>query len=208
MPTLPDCSFSPLMAPTPASSEPGPFFKNTDMDHKFTQRIKAWLDTPSSGRDHAEGALLLLKLSGNRLLYANVMRKLPASADIIEYQLQKYYDFRVRDLTREQVAELSARAEEAVERHISISVRADTAPRRGKREDHDLLPEEIQRLWTDNMEMTRRMREVHLRLRMVSLQESPCHDSERYPFVKELVQLDKKMVANYGRYDSYPPQNR
>ena len=47
------------------------------------------------------------------------------------------------------------------------------------------------------------MRELHLRLRSLSLENSTCPDSERYPFLKELISLDKKLHANWEAYDHY-----
>ena len=47
------------------------------------------------------------------------------------------------------------------------------------------------------------MRELHLRLRSLSLDNATCPDSERYPFLKELISLDKKLHANWEAYDHY-----
>lgn len=47
------------------------------------------------------------------------------------------------------------------------------------------------------------MRELHLRLRSLSLDSATCPDSERYPFLKELISLDKKLHANWEAYDKY-----
>lgn len=47
------------------------------------------------------------------------------------------------------------------------------------------------------------MRELHLRLRSLSLENSTCPDSERFPFLKELIALDKKLHANWEAYDHY-----
>ena len=46
------------------------------MDHKFTELIKQWLETPSDQRDYSVGALYLLKLSGNRIMYRNVVAQI------------------------------------------------------------------------------------------------------------------------------------
>ena len=46
------------------------------MDNKFTELIKQWLETPSNQRDYSVGALYLLKLSGNRIMYRNVVAKI------------------------------------------------------------------------------------------------------------------------------------
>ena len=47
------------------------------------------------------------------------------------------------------------------------------------------------------------MRELHLKLRSLSLDNTPCPDSERYPFLKELISLDKKLHSNWEIYDHY-----
>lgn len=174
------------------------------MDHKFTESIKQWLDTPEAERDYELGALYLLKLSGNRILYRTIMVNPAGKKEHIEYQLQKYYDFRVRELTHDQVAELSAQAERIVKEHIPLAAKSDSAPK-GKRPDHDSLPPEITALYDENLSILRRMREMHLRLRSLSLENATCPDSERYPFVKEIVELDKKLHKNWEVYDSYVP---
>ena len=46
------------------------------MDHKFTENIKQWLETPSNQRDYSVGALYLLKLSGNQIMYRNIVAQL------------------------------------------------------------------------------------------------------------------------------------
>ena len=38
------------------------------MDHKFTEQIKQWLETPEAERDYAVGALYRLKLGGNQII--------------------------------------------------------------------------------------------------------------------------------------------
>ena len=73
----------------------------------------------------------------------------------------------------------------------------------GKRIDHDSLPDEIKAKYVENLSILQRMRELHLKLRSLSLDTAPCPDSERYPFLKELIELDKKMHANWEEYDHY-----
>ena len=46
------------------------------MDHKFTEQIKQWLETPESERDYTVGALYLLKLSGNQIMYKNIIAQI------------------------------------------------------------------------------------------------------------------------------------
>lgn len=173
------------------------------MDHKFTEQIKQWLETPEAERDYTVGALYLLKLSGNQILYKNIVAALDKRHDVIEYQLQKYYNFRVKALTHAQVEEMSAQVEAIVAEHIPLAAEADKQPQKGKREDHDLLPDEIKAKYFENLSLLQRMRELHLRLRSLSLENVTCPDSERYPFLKELISLDKKLHANWEAYDRY-----
>ena len=172
------------------------------MDNKFTELIKTWLETPEAERDYTVGALYLLKLSGNQIMNKNIIAQIDRRHDVVEYQLQKYYNFRVQALTHAQVEEMSAQVEQIVADHIPLAAEADEK-RTGKRADHDSLPDEIKARYVENLSLLHRMRELHLRLRSLSLDNAPCPDSERYPFLKELIALDKKLHANWEAYDHY-----
>ena len=172
------------------------------MDHKFTENIKQWLETPSDQRDYSVGALYLLKLSGNQIMYRNIIAQLDRRHDFVDYQIQKYYNFRVQALTHAQVEEMQQQVDVIVAEHISLAANADEH-KTGKRDDHDSLPDEIKAKYVENLSILQRMRELHLKLRSLSLDTAPCPDSERYPFLKELIELDKKMHANWEEYDHY-----
>ena len=172
------------------------------MDNKFTELIKQWLETPSDQRDYSVGALYLLKLSGNQIMYRNVVAQLDRRHDFVDYQIQKYYNFRVQALTHAQVEEMQQQVDVIVAEHISLAANADEH-KTGKRIDHDSLPDEIKAKYVENLSILQRMRELHLKLRSLSLDTAPCPDSERYPFLKELIELDKKMHANWEEYDHY-----
>ena len=176
------------------------------MDHKFTEQIKQWLETPESERDYTIGALYLLKLSGNQIMYKNIIAQINRRHDFVEYQLQKYYNFRVQALTHAQVEEMAAQVATIADEH-HLTDDASTVPEDerslGKREDHDALPDEVKAKYVENLSLLQRMRELHLRLRSLSLENSTCPDSERYPFLKELIALDKKLHANWEAYDHY-----
>ena len=176
------------------------------MDHKFTEKIKQWLETPEAERDYSVGATYLLKLSGNQILYKNIVANIDNRHTIVEYQLQKYYNFRVAALTHAQVEEMSAQVEAIAEEH-HLTDEASTTPeedrRIGKRADHDSLPDDVKAKFVENLSILQRMRELHLRLRSFSLENATCPDSERYPFLKELIALDKKLHANWEAYDHY-----
>ena len=174
------------------------------MDHKFTEQIKQWLETPKAERDYTVGALYLLKLSGHQIMYRNIMANPGRKAEFIEYQIRKYYNFRVQALTHAQVEEMQKQVDVIAEEHFSY---AEENPakgfKKGKREDHDSLPDDIQALYVENLSIVQRMREVHLKLRSLSTDNSPCPDSERYPFLKELIDLDKRLHSNWEQYDHF-----
>lgn len=176
------------------------------MDHKFTQQIREWLEQPHDERDYSVGALYLLKLSGNQIMYRNLIANPSAKADFIEYQIQKYYNFRVQALTHEQVEDMAAQVQTIADEH-HLTDDASTEPederRLGKREDHDSLPDEIKAKYVENLSILQSMRELHLRLRSLSLENATCPDSERYPFLKELISLDKKLHSNWEEYDHF-----
>lgn len=172
------------------------------MDNKFTELIKQWLETPSNQRDYSVGALYLLKLSGNHIMYRNIVAQLDRRHDFVDYQIQKYYNFRVQALTHAQVEEMQQQVDVIVAEHISLAANADEH-KTGKRDDHDSLPDEIKAKYVENLSILQRMRELHLKLRSLSLDTAPCPDSERYPFLKELIDLDKKMHANWEEYDHF-----
>ena len=173
------------------------------MDHKLTEEIGAWLATPEKDRDWDKGAIYVLKLSGNRILFNNIMRCIDRRHDLIEYQIKKYYNFRVQDLTHEQVEEMAKQVDTIVKTNIPLAVEADENRAKGKRQDHDLLPDAVKAFYVENLDIIRRMRELHMKLRSLSLANVSCPDSERFPFLKEIIKLDKQLHDNWKAYDSY-----
>ena len=201
------------------------------MDIKFTEKVQAWLDTPAEERDYDQGAIFLLQLSNNQIMYRNLSRNTKKNAQFIEYQIRKYMKFRLADLTHAQVVEMQKAVDKIVAlRHLDreetpVNVADDTdvtgedagtvdAPestnvnvssefKAGKRADHDSLPIEIQALYVENGNSVHKMRELHMRLRSLSVENATCPDSERYPFLKELIALDKQYHKNWQVYDSW-----
>ena len=167
-------------------------------------KVKAYLDQNPEERDLAAGALLVLQLTNNRIMYQNFMRRPKQYASRIEYELKKKYQFYLQELTHEQVADMSHKVETIAETH---HLREESSPneefKKGKRTDHDALPEEIQALYAQNLSIMQQMRRAHLQLQLLSTENSTCPDSERYPFLHELIELDKQYHANWERYDHY-----
>lgn len=177
------------------------------MDQKLTKSLQKWLATPKEQRDYEQGNIYLFRLCGNKIQYRNLAANPSRHAEFISRQIQKYVNFRVREFTHDQVKQMEAQVEKIVEKRLSLE---ESNPandfKKGKRADHDSLPEDIQSLYVENLGITQRMRDVHTRLRLLSTEESPCPDSERYPFLQELIALDKKLHDNWERYDHYSPE--
>ena len=174
------------------------------MDQNFTEKLQSWLNTPDSEKDYAEGALLLLQLSGNQIMYRNISVNPKGKAEFIIGKLNQYLKFRLAQLTHEQVQQMQQQVEVIVKETIKPKEDGDFVDfKAGKRADHDTLPEDIQALYKENLDIVHRMRELHLQLRKLSTANATCPDSERYPFLKELIALDKQLHQNWDTYDHY-----
>lgn len=175
------------------------------MDKEFTNKLQTWLSLPREDRDWDEGALMLLQLTGNKIMYRNLSVNPEGKANFIEGKLQQYLEFRLAELTHEQVKEMQHAVEEIVKEHTEFKSDDNEAKnfKAGKRADHDTLPEEIQALYVENLDLVHRMRELHLKLRTMSTTDSTCADSDRYPFLKEFIKLDKKLHDNWNVYDHF-----
>ena len=144
---------------------------------------------------------MVLQLTNNRIMYQNFMRRPKQYASRIEYELRKKYQFYLQQVTHEEVKEMSAQVEHIVEeRHITSE---NEEFKKGKRVDHDALPVEIQALYAENLSIMQQMRRLHTQLQLLSVENSTCPDSERYPFLKELIALDKRYHANWEQYDHF-----
>jgi hypothetical protein len=164
-------------------------------------KVKAYLDAKPEERNLEEGALMVLQLTNNRIMYQNFMRRPKQYASRIEYELRKKYQFYLQQVTHEEVKEMSAQVEHIVEEHHITSENEEF--KKGKRVDHDALPVEIQALYAENLSIMQQMRRLHTQLQLLSVENSTCPDSERYPFLKELIALDKRYHANWERYDHF-----
>ena len=188
------------------------------MDKQFTLKLQEWMNTPAKERDYEQGALFLLQLTNNKILYRNISRDPKRHAEFIEFKIKRHLQYRLQDLTHEEVQDMqrkvdSIAAEHALDKATSSpegdkeAVSEAEQFRAGKRADHDTLPPEIQALFVENADIMRKMRELHLQLRNLSTQATTCPDSDRYPFLKELIELDKRYHRNWQAYDNFKPEH-
>ena len=146
------------------------------MDKQFTLKLQEWLNTPAEKRDLEVGATLLLQLTNNKILYRNIKSNLKGHADFIEFKLKRYLQYRLQELTHEEVEAMQKQVDGIVSKFALDKAKAPSkkgkAPKSeaqewkgGKRADHDTLPAEIQALYVENASIMQKMRELHLQLR-------------------------------------------
>ncbi|MDE5774004.1 MAG: hypothetical protein K2H86_06070 [Muribaculaceae bacterium] len=179
-------------------------------DNRITKAIGEWLQTNADKRDLEAGALLLLKITSNQLQYANICRRRDMAT--LEYQLQKHYNFRVADLTEEQLVGMVAESDRVMSK-VGITENPESAEkpsesasdsiRRGRRPDHKSLPADIQHLYKDTLEYRHQMQQLHLEIRTLLKKKTPCTASDVYAFVTELLKVEKKYNAAWQKYDEY-----
>lgn len=171
---------------------------------KFTNKLQEFFNTPEEKRDYDKGALMLLQITGNRIMYRNISFNAKKYAKFINYELRKCFNVRLKNITHEEVVQMQAQVDVIVKDHLSLT--EDNTARefkKGKRADHDSLPDEIKALYVENLSITQRMRDVQTQLRLLSVEGKTCPDNDRYPYLKELISLDKKLHENWEKYDHY-----
>jgi hypothetical protein len=188
------------------------------MDKTLTDKIVAWLNAPAHTEDAdiMEGALMLLQLNRNRMLYMTISTNPKRFLKTVEYELKKFLPLRMKgktcqDVRREADEFLSELRENGIDKEQSegqdetsgTDETDDTvAPvRNGKREDHDQLPQNIRDIWEANAERWKRIKEMYNTCLSI---ENPCDLEENLKVLKETYYAYK---ADYARYDSFTFKN-
>ena len=176
------------------------------MDKNLTDKLRQFLETPNEQKDWNAGAILLLQLTNNPIMYRNISLNPKGKADFILGKLQQFLKARCEIENHNEVMTLQSTVNEIVTQRTEFS-NPDTNPatdfKAGKRADHDTLPDNIQALYVENLDIVHRMRELHLQLRKLSDSTKTIPDSERKPLLDEFISLDKKLHDNWNTYDHY-----
>ncbi len=165
------------------------------MDHKFTEKIREWLDKPVNERNLEEGATILLQLNRNRILHQNIIRRGEKMMGKLEYELKKHLRIRQDGMTLNEVVAMEKKVVPVVEQLLS----KPEAEHAGKRADHDDLPEEIQKLWDNNFERYAKIKALFEELKAMEKQQ-PC---DRYEKLKLLNEAEKAYREALATYDGY-----
>lgn len=153
-------------------------------DVKFTQKIKQWFDSEHTEDNIREGAMLLLQINNNRHLYQQIMLRPQRMLEHLKYELQKHYDYRIKGLSLDEVRKFDGEVTPLLQKAVDSTadadkLAADVAPHlpfvdaentdsidataiiaKGKRADHDQLPDEIKEIWEANIQRWKRIKEL------------------------------------------------
>ena len=174
------------------------------MNNKLTERLQDFLDTPREDRDWNEGAILLLQLTNNTIMYRNLSINPKGKAEFIEGKLRAFLKSRREVEAHDEVLILQEQVNAIIENRTEFKEDNEAKEfKAGKRADHDRLPEDIQALYVENLDLVHRMRELHLRLRLLSDSTKQVLAAERKPLLDEFINLDKKLHANWDAYDHF-----
>ena len=169
------------------------------MDHKFTEKIRTWLNTPVNERSIEEGATMLLQLNRNRILHQNIIRRGVRMMPKLEYELKKHLSIRDDGKTLHEVVAM----EKVIMPAVGQLVTKPEAEHAGKRADHDELPEEVQQLWDGNFERYTKIKALFEELKAMEKMQ-PC---DRYEKLKLLDEAEKAYREALAAYDGYLKEN-
>ena len=174
------------------------------LDDKFTKDLQQYLTTPRDERDYERGALLLLQLNRNRFMHARLLRR--KNWDKLEYELKKHLNIRLEGLTTREVQEMEKRelprirlSMEARRPILSTDKDFTGGTYKGRREDHDNLPAEVQALYERNADLYFKMKQTFETLKTMEDQ-TAC---DRHELLTILVGLDKEYRQNWNAYDTF-----
>lgn len=137
-------------------------------------------------------------------MYRNLSINPKGKAEFIEGKLRSFLKARREVEAHDEVNIMQGQVDAIVASRTEFKEHNEAKDfKAGKRADHDSLPEDIQTLYVENLDITHRMRELHLRLRLLSDSTKQVPASERKPLLDEFINLDKKLHANWDTYDHY-----
>ncbi|MDR1454610.1 MAG: hypothetical protein LBJ01_03065, partial [Tannerella sp.] len=157
----------------------------------LTDKIKEILDTPDDRVNVDEAATVLLKINRNQILHRSIIRR--DNVEKLKYELKKIYDFRMRDQAVAETAELEKQVAVIVKETLPEAGKIEASETKGMRADHEQLPDDIKAKFLENQNIFPRMRKLHEQLKLLG----NARACDRYPYLKELTGLDKKLRANW-----------
>lgn len=152
-------------------------------DPKFTEKLKKWFECEHTDANIREGALLLLQMNNNRHLYQLINFDPQGKLELLKYELQKHLNYRIEGMTIDDVRVYDKMVTPVLQTAVDKTSEADNiakqlAPHlpvvesenldsivpsaivaKGKRADHDQLPDNIQAIWDSNCALWKKIKE-------------------------------------------------
>lgn len=179
------------------------------IDNEFTKKILAWLESDHKTEDNImEGAMLLLQINKNRVLFQTVTRRPLKWVGKVVYELEKHVKYRLDGLThsemKKMVSDVMPKVENLLQSDIPEGIDVNEGEtvkhRHGKRDDHDTLPDTIKAIWDKNCERYVKMKEAFSTAKSLEM------DCDRYEYCKFLNEGYQDYKRDMDRYDSYNPE--
>ena len=143
------------------------------IDKLFRARVEEWLSKKKhTEAELADGAMMVLQCNRNRAMYNTMMRKPSHYEEKMVYELKKHLAYLQNDMNLDDVKNLEKQILPVIH-HVVMAVpeedegtklpapalsskepyeQTDAIVARGKRTDHDTLPETIRAIWDKNAE--------------------------------------------------------
>lgn len=183
------------------------------MTDDTARRLQTYLNAPDGEADENEGAFIYTLLTGDRATaerYRLLGYPLPLRR-LIRGKLQRRLLVYLDGLTERSVAAMDDKVTRSAKLQIHNARTYAEAPKkeepvspavhRGRRPDHDLLPDDIKEIYEKNGDTYRRLKQTYETLR--TMEHAPSCD--RYEHLKILSDLDTRYREAWRIYDNAKP---
>ena len=186
------------------------------IDKLFRARVEEWLSKKKhTEAELADGAMMVLQCNRNRAMYNTMMRKPSHYEEKMVYELKKHLAYLQNDMNLDDVKELEKKILPVVENVLNVELtdekplpspalsseepyeQTGTIVARGKRTDHDTLPEAIRAIWDRNAERYKKIKQAHETCKTLT---AAC---DRYEFTMAISELWADYKKDFDTYDHY-----
>ena len=188
------------------------------IDKLFRAKVEEWLSKKKhTEAELADGAMMVLQCNRNRAMYNTMMRKPSHYEEKMVYELKKHLAYLQNDMNLDDVKNLEKQILPVIH-HVVMAVpeedegtklpapalsseepyeQTDAIVARGKRTDHDTLPETIRAIWDKNAERYKKIKQAHETCKTLT---AAC---DRYEFTSAMAELWADYKKDFDTYDHY-----
>ena len=184
------------------------------IDKLFRAKVEEWLSKKKhTEAELADGAMMVLQCNRNRAMY----NKPSHYEEKMVYELKKHLAYLQNDMNLDDVKNLEKQILPVIH-HVVMAVpeedegtklpapalsseepyeQTDSIVARGKRTDHDTLPETIRAIWDKNAERYKKIKQAHETCKTLT---AAC---DRYEFTSAMAELWADYKKDFDTYDHY-----